>query len=336
MKGDVSFCIECVPFEKRAYHFVSWSPNSLCMNYEHVFDHLNILPEPFAVCELNGSSNLGLGQDTTAILHYVLSGEGVLELKSSPDIPIKPGSLILVPALQTHTLRSKTGRNDPVPQCKPAELQLQHLLKPSTDEKVEGQLIALCAHVRVGLRGAENVVDLIRSPLVENICEESPLHATLAALLHEISAPTTGSRAMIQALLTQCMIEIFRRRLNDDDSGLRWMAALRDPQVWDALRVMLDAPGEPHTVESLAERVGMSRSTFANRFSAAYGSGPIDLLRDLRLRKAAVLLRDTKTPVKRIAHMVGFSSRTAFSRLFEQRVGKSPQQFRKGQSDKDR
>jgi AraC-like DNA-binding protein len=304
------------------------------MNYEHIFDHLNIVPEPFAVCELNGPCNLGLGQDAATVLHYVLSGEGVLALKSCPDIPIKPGTLILVPALQAHTLRSSGGRNDPVPDCKPAELQLQHLLKSSHADGEEGQLIALCAHVRVGLRGAENVVDLIRSPLVENICENNPLHATLRALLHEISVPTTGSRAMIQALLTQCMIEILRRRLTEDDSGLRWMAALRDPQVWNALRAMLDAPGDPHTVDSLAERVGMSRSTFANRFSAAYGSGPIDLLRDLRLRKAAVLLRDTDTPVKRIAHLVGFSSRTAFSRLFEQRIGESPQQFRKTQKEK--
>lgn len=305
----------------------------MSMTYEHIFDQLSIVPDPFAVCELKGACDLGLGQDATAILHYVLSGDGVLELKSAPDIAIHPGSLILVPALQSHTLRSYGGHSDPVPDCKPAELQLQHLLKPSRAQANSGRLIALCAHVQVGLRGAENVVDLIRSPLVETIGKDNPLYPTLGALLQELSHPTIGSRAMIQALLTQCMIEILRRRLLEDDSGLRWMAALRDPQVWNALRAMMDAPGDPHTVDSLAERVGMSRSAFANRFSAAYGSGPIDLLRDLRLRKAAALLRDTNTPVKRIAHLVGFSSRTAFSRLFEQRVGQSPLQFRKTQKE---
>jgi AraC-like DNA-binding protein len=279
-------------------------------------------------------NNLGLGQDATAILHYVLSGEGVMELKTAPDVEIHPGSLILVPALQSHTLRSYGGNSDPLPDCKPAELQLQHLMKLSQEQRDGGQLIALCAHVHVGLRGAENVVDLIRCPLVETIDKDNPLYNTLGSFLNEISNPTTGSRAMIKALLTQCMIEILRRRLSADDSGLRWMAALRDPQVWDALHAMMDAPGDPHTVDSLAERVGMSRSTFANRFSAAYGSGPIDLLRDLRLRKAAVLLRDTNTPVKRIAFLVGFSSRTAFSRLFEQRLGQSPLQFRKAQNER--
>ena len=185
--------------------------------------------------------------------------------------------------------------------------------------------------MHVGLRGAENVIDLIRSPIVERIDEESPLRPVLNMLLHELSRPTTGSRAMIRTLLTQCMIEMLRRRLAHDDEGLRWMAALRDPSVWEALRALLDAPGDPHTVESLAARVGMSRSIFAQRFSAAYGSGPIELLRDLRLRRAARLLRDTDLPVKTIAHEVGFSSRTAFSRLFEQRTGQSPLHYRQQQ-----
>ncbi|MCT4554275.1 MAG: AraC family transcriptional regulator [Pelagimonas sp.] len=298
------------------------------MSYEHVFDQLEIAPDPFAVCELKGRCDLGLGQDATATLHYILRGTGSLHVRGAPDIPVGPGCLILVPALQRHSLRSTGGHSTPVPDCKPAELNLRHLLKDDASDQ-EGQLIALCAHVRVGLRGAEDVIDLIRNPMVERIAPDSPLRPAMDLLLHELCRPGAGSRAMIRAVLTQCLIEMLRRRLQDEDGALRWMAALRDPQVWEALRAMLDAPGDPHTVDSLAERVGLSRSAFANRFSAAYGSGPIDLLRDLRLRKAATLLRDTNIPVKRVAHLVGFSSRTAFSRLFEQRTGQSPLQFRK-------
>lgn len=299
------------------------------MNYEHIFDQLEISTNPFAVCELKGACDLGLGQDATATLHYILEGHGSLHLRGGADIPVKPGSLLLVPALQSHTLRSLGGVGTPLPDCKPAELKLRHLLKVESGAAKDNQLIALCAHVRVGLRGAEDVIDLIRNPLVETIDADNPLRPAMNLLLRELSAPSAGSRAMIRAVLTQCIIEMLRKRLQDNDGALRWMAALRDPQVWEALRAMLDAPGDPHTVDSLADLVGMSRSAFANRFSAAYGSGPIDLLRDLRLRRAAKLLRDTDMPVKRIAHLVGFSSRTAFSRLFDERIGQSPIEFRK-------
>ena len=303
------------------------------MNYEHIFDKLEISPEPFAVCELKGACNLDLGRDATATLHYILTGHGRLQIRDRPEIPIQPGTLILVPALQRHSLHSAACNHKPVPECKPAELELRHLLKTSDIGSSSSELIALCAHVRVGLRDAEDVIDLIRNPLVETIEDKSPVRPAIELLLQELSAPTYGSRAMIKSILNLCVIEMFRRKLHQDDSALRWMAALRDPQVWEALRVMIDAPGEAHTVDNLAERVGMSRSTFANRFSAVYGSGPIVLLRDLRLRKAAALLRDTAIPVKSIASMVGFTSRTSFSRLFEQRIGQSPLQFRKSQQE---
>lgn len=229
------------------------------MTYEHIFDQLDISPDPFAVCELKGKCDLGLGQDATATLHYILHGHGVLQMRGAQDIPIRPGSLLLVPGLQSHTLRSLGSDGFPLPDCKPAELRLRHLMKTSEVDAEHNQLIALCAHVRVGLRGAEDVIDLIRHPLAEIIDADSPLHPAITVLLQELSTPTAGSRAMIRAVLTQCMIEMLRRKLQEKDSALRWMAVLRDPKVWEALRAMLDAPGDPHTVDSLAARVLICR-----------------------------------------------------------------------------
>ena len=106
------------------------------------------------------------------------------------------------------------------------------------------------------------------------------------------------------------------------------MAALADPSLWNALRLMLDALGDPHSVESLADSVGMSRAAFAKRFADACGSGPIELLRDLRMHRAAHLLSTTDLPVKRIADLVGFASRSSFTRTFEAKTDQSPRSFR--------
>jgi transcriptional regulator GlxA family with amidase domain len=49
------------------------------------------------------------------------------------------------------------------------------------------------------------------------------------------------------------------------------------------------------------------------------------------LARAAQLLVDQRVPVKRVAQMVGFASRSAFSRAFVEVWGQSPRAFRLGQ-----
>lgn len=305
------------------------------MSFEHIFDQLDVVTSPFAVCELRGVSELAMVRDPSPSLHYILSGHGALVFDNAATVDLMPGTLVLVPALQGHTLRSCGAvgsfrlKDSLSPQCESPELNLQHLLKTSEGD-TNGQVNVLCTHIQIGLRGAVEVIDLIRQPIVEqiNCCDQ--MRSILDMTFRELTQPRIGSRAMIKALLTLCVMELLRRRLSQGDASLRWMAALRDPSVWEALRLMLDEPGEPHTVESLAHAVMMSRSAFAQRFTSAYGSGPIELLRDIRLRKAAALLRESQLPVKRIAQLVGFNSRSAFSRVFEQRTGQSPTDYRQG------
>jgi AraC-like DNA-binding protein len=298
------------------------------MIYEHIFDELEISTEPFALCQLRGACDMVLPGDASAILHYILSGDGQISISGSPPLNVSSGTLVLIPALKSHALHSFGTVIDPVPECQPAALKLSHLLSGEEAGTNSGHLIALCAHLSVGLRGAADIISLIRQPLVEDVSARSPIKPLMSSLMQEISNPGLGSRAMMRAILTQCMIELLRKRFKARDETLAWMAALRDSSIWNALRTMLDTPGDNHTVESLAASVGMSRSAFAKRFSDSYGSGPMELLRDLRMRLAGSLLRETELPVKRVAEIVGFSSRSSFSRMFERKTGQGPKAFR--------
>lgn len=302
------------------------------MKYDHIFDELEISTDPFALCELRGTCDLGLGRDASATLHYILSGEGEISLRAQEPIKVSRGMLVFIPALQNHALRSFGSKNDPVPECKPAALKLASFMA-GTQQMDRGQLTSLCAHVSVGLRGATDIIDVIREPMIENVSSPSQMRPALQALLGEVSNPQLGSRAMIRTLLMQSMIQMLRKRLANDESGVRWMAALADPSIWNALKAMLDNPGDNHTVENLAECVSMSRAAFAKRFAEAYGSGPMELLRDLRMRRAGHLLEKTDLPVKRVADLVGFSSRSAFTRAFEAKTGQSPRDFRRSRQN---
>lgn len=297
------------------------------MSFDRIFDELEISADPFALCELQGKCTLGLAGQAGATLHYLLSGKGELVLKGRPPIPIKAGTLALVPTLQPHTLRSFGAPGHPVPDCHPAELDLASHLGTGEDLAGAEKLLAICSHVNVGIRGTGGIVNLVREPIIEHVDGDAK-RLPVADILEELSRPKLGSRALVRTLLLQCVIQLLRDRVLAKDGAMNWMLALIDEKLWASLQAMLDGPGDQHTVESLAARAGMSRSTFASRFAAAYGSGPMELLRELRMHLAASLLTRSDVPVKRVAALVGFSSRSAFTRTFTQATGTSPNRFR--------
>ncbi len=290
-----------------------------------ILDALDISADPFALCELRGECSLGLGRTPAASLHYVLAGKGRLLFKGSAPHEVGPGSLVLVPACQWHALGSYGQPVAAIPDCLPAELNLtQHL----AGDEGPGGLSVLCSTVRIGLRGTHGLIDLLQQPLVMDLTHRCAGGQAMAGILAELEQPRMGSRAMIRALLLQCLIALFRTYLGRRDPALRWVEALTEPRLWAALQVMLSDEGGALSVEQLAEAAGMSRSQFALRFGQAFGQGPMEFLRELRLARAAQMLTDTDQPIKRIADLAGFRSRSAFTRAFSAFHGVSPQQFR--------
>ncbi|WP_406645808.1 AraC family transcriptional regulator [Aliisedimentitalea scapharcae] len=303
------------------------------MDTDFILDRMQIDAAPFALCELNGRCDLGLGQDSTATLHYVLAGEGEIVIPGQKTLPVARGSVVVIPALRSHVLRSFGTRVQPVPECQPAGLNLVHLVHGSAAQSPEGGMVALCAHITLSLRDLGNVVDLVREPIVDDVIRNPDLAAPVEQILSEIAEPKLGSRAMIRALLLQAMIGLMRHHMEQAGAGMSWMMALRDARLWPVLAAMLERPGQEHSLDSLATLSGMSRSSLAQRFADAYGAGPMELLRDLRMQKAADLLRNSEMPVKRISAEVGFQSRTAFSRAFVAATGQSPRSFRSQSQD---
>lgn len=298
------------------------------MSYEPIFERLDIRTTPFALCELQGKCDLGLARRSSATLHYILAGRGEIVIRGHPSRPIGRGSLVLVPATLSHTLRSFGHNGNPVPDCHPAELDLDRHLAGADVEGTKDRLLAICSQVNVGFRGVGELIDLVREPIVEQTGSDATMEQAVDLLLRELSSPRLGSRAMIRALLLQNIIQLLRNRLEAGDAVLGWMAALTDQKLWRALRLMLDRPEDTLSVDSLAATAGLSRSAFSKRFSDAYGGGPMELLRSIRIHRAASLLAESDLPVKRIAQLAGFQSRSAFTRTFEKNIGMAPGAYR--------
>lgn len=286
-----------------------------------LLDALEIGLEPFALCELRGPTRMAMPRDAGATLHHVLEGSGWLATAGSTPLPLAPGALAFVPAGAAHRIASDM-RDAPLadgPACRPAALGLAHAVDGG---RGGGRLMLLCARVSLGLRGTHGLVDLLRAPLVVAADEDPALGAAVAGILRELADPAPGGRAMLRALVAQCAVALFRRR----PEALAFQGLLADPRLARALQAMLDDPGAPHSVETLAAGAAMSRSRFVAAFAAAAGTSPGRFLRDLRLGRAAALLAEGGLSVDRVAARCGFASRSAFSRAFRARYGAPPSQ----------
>ena len=85
---------------------------------------------------------------------------------------------------------------------------------------------------------------------------------------------------------------------------------------------------QPLCLSDLAAAAFMSDAHFVRQFRREFGLTPYRCLTDRRLQAAREMLRSTRMPVTDIVGAAGFGNRSAFSRLFKNRFGLSPQEYR--------
>ncbi len=86
---------------------------------------------------------------------------------------------------------------------------------------------------------------------------------------------------------------------------------------------------ETISMESVAEELRISYSWFRKAFKAYTGIAPQQYLLQLRIEKAKMLLTDRSKSIKEIAFSLNFESPFYFSKLFKEKTGCSPAEFRK-------
>ena len=122
------------------------------------------------------------------------------------------------------------------------------------------------------------------------------LATTLKFTASEAAAARPGNAAMLGRLTELMFVAILReyvQQLSPRERG--WLAALSDPYVGTALRLLHESPTRPWTVGLLAHEVAISRSGLAQRFTRLVGESPMKYLGEWRIELAKQMLRDRGT-----------------------------------------
>ena len=80
-------------------------------------------------------------------------------------------------------------------------------------------------------------------------------------------------------------------------------------------------------VNSLSDAMGMNTKQLYRKLKQVTGLSPVEYIKTIRMKKAAMLLRQKKFTVSEVHYMVGFSNSSYFSKCFQSVFEKTPRQY---------
>lgn len=91
-----------------------------------------------------------------------------------------------------------------------------------------------------------------------------------------------------------------------------------------------------HSTEALARLAGLSERQLFRQFREIHGKTPRRYLTEVRMQRAADLLRTTRLGVEQVAQAVGYQNPAAFDRAFKRAFGVTPSEWRAAPSPPSR
>jgi AraC-like DNA-binding protein len=263
-------------------------------------------------------------------LHYVVSGTTYVGIGDDERMMVNEGELVLLPRSDPHVLGSSVD-GEPVNSHHLIELasdgglarivhggagDLTHIICGflATEEQRNPLLASLPPLLKVNIRDGVSR-DWIESSV--RYAAEGLHHGAVAA------SPVMGR---LSELLFAEAVRAYAMSLPESERG--WLKGLGDQYVGRAIAALNDDLAHPWTVDEIAEKAGLSRSAFVERFSAAVGLPPMKYLTQSRLALAKQLLLDRRQTVSQVAAKVGYEAEEAFTRAFKREFGLPPAKWR--------
>ncbi|NMO19179.1 AraC family transcriptional regulator [Pyxidicoccus fallax] len=266
-----------------------------------------------------------------ARFHFVVSGDCWLRAPKRGWLELHPGDVVLVPQGNSHALADRArGRLKPLEQI-PLDEVGEHTYHMRTGG-MGATTTLVCGSVSFAQPAMHPLLALM--PPVLLVRGEGRQDATfgmlLQAMAEEVLARRIGAATVMTRLADVVIARVIRAWVESHGEEARgWLAALRDPRIGRALAEIHQRPGEPWSVESLADVAMTSRSVFSARFTSIVGMSPARYLARWRMHVASGWLRDGSHTVAQVAAELGYDSEAAFSRAFKRYAGIPPSAVRR-------
>jgi AraC-like DNA-binding protein len=243
------------------------------------------------VCGLSPTHYAG----TVGYMHFFRGGKLTVIPEDAPPFTLTEPTLIFYPSSRPHHLHG--------------------------DEVLGAQMLCSIVDSDTGMRRAVQTV--LPSVIVIPVSDAPLLHNTLNLLIEEADAKRLGWRMACDRLFEYLIALILRTLVEKGSLDQTVLLGFGDEKLSRALTALHDDLTRDWSLSSLAEVAGMSRSSFAEQFSAMMTVTPMEYVLNTRLLAAKQLLRQGAT-VKAASTAQVSQARPFLRGPFVVRLGKLP------------
>ena len=267
--------------------------------------------------------------------HVVLKGRAIIEHPERETArELVSGDIVLLPHGSAHVLHDGSGH--PPGLTRNRQGSAGWIL--SENDGQGEHLDLLCGRFFIGpphdrlIRNylpTNLVVRAMDSQSEEGIVSASNHLASLVGLMRmESTGDKPGGRAILNALSSALFTLVLRAASESAQASAGLLALAGHPRLAPAISAMFADPARAWNLPDLADLCSMSRATFMRHFQDALGRSAVELLTDIRMSLAANELKKPAMTTEAVAESVGYQSVSAFRRVFTDRMGMTPGQWR--------
>ena len=258
----------------------------------------------------------------------VLKGSGILKVKGYETVTLSSGDVFIMLDDLQYTM-SDSARSKII-DCEEVEkLRKDNLIKIGGD----GSLTTfLTGNFELDAHDAKPIISAL--PRFLHLKLDHNRSFAFQSILNLLSIETEkagiGSDILIARLYETLFIYSIRSYAESNlCNSTGWLKAMTDENLGEAVKAVHENLKENWTVESMAQKAAMSRTSFSNRFKQVTGQTPLEYVTGWRMHKASMLIKGSQYSLAKIAEEVGYESEAAFSRVFKKEIGKPPGEFRR-------
>ena len=293
----------------------------------------------FGIGVANGeklSPHIVPGTDSIISYHIVNQGPCWAAIHGEEPLLLETGDILVLPRGDSYKIASSPQFPDAADEASSIEFfkamaagEIPPVVSDPTTTFENSKLI--CGFLGCDLRPYNPLLStlpsMIRIPAPKQ--GQDPLSSLIEFALSETRQTRGGERCLLLRLSEVMFVEVLRRYLrvsSRTESG--WLEGLGHPVVGKALGILHRDISYNWSLHSLADAIGTSRSTLAERFTQLIGVPPMQYLTNWRMQVAANRLMETSLKMYAIASEIGYESEAAFSRAFKRVIGMSPKAWR--------
>ncbi len=259
--------------------------------------------------------------------HIALHGDCVIGAGEDETlIQLKHMDVVLLPHGNMHWIADQPGRELVPSEMAGEACELGH--HSFQQGKITNKLMCGIVHYeKAMLHPLLNVLPEVMH--FSGITADDPVWTTILLIDAEMENAAIPRTALVDRLTEVLFLKLLYRYVEKNPELPGFIFAFSDQRIYRMLELIHREPATPWTLESLGNKIGMSRATVARQFHNVVGMPPLQYISNWRMMKAHHMAKYSTLPFEEIAEQVGFSSARALSKAFLRKYNYTPSQLRK-------